>query len=287
MRGSLNIAARLIEDARKLRERFLLEPDAFRLLESAGIRCPRRFFARDAAQAATFDYAVLGQGRVVVKVVSPAVAHKSDVGGVEFVANDRGAIAAAVAGMAQRFAGSPFHGCSISEYVPHDSAPGGEWLLGLRWTDEFGPVITVGAGGVATEFLAAALTEGRDLAAFAPDHVTTTAAQTRLQQLAWTPLLTGGVRKQTARATIEELFATIERFEALATLCRPDGITDLEVNPLVPVNGRLTALQEAFLDERVDIMTATVAFGMGIDRSNIRFVVHAGAPDASRPRKNS
>ena len=36
--------------------------------------------------------------------------------------------------------------------------------------------------------------------------------------------------------------------------------------------------QEEFLDERVDVMVATVAFGMGIDRSNIRFVIHAGAP---------
>jgi ATP-dependent DNA helicase RecQ len=36
--------------------------------------------------------------------------------------------------------------------------------------------------------------------------------------------------------------------------------------------------QDAFIDEKCDVVVATVAFGMGIDRSNIRFVLHARMP---------
>jgi ATP-dependent DNA helicase RecQ len=36
--------------------------------------------------------------------------------------------------------------------------------------------------------------------------------------------------------------------------------------------------QEAFAAESCDLVVATVAFGMGIDRSNVRFVLHVGLP---------
>jgi ATP-dependent DNA helicase RecQ len=40
------------------------------------------------------------------------------------------------------------------------------------------------------------------------------------------------------------------------------------------------ALQDAFMADQLDVLVATTAFGMGIDKPNVRFVIHAAVPDS-------
>src|SRR6201988_3176095 len=69
------------------------------------------------------------------------------------------------------------------------------------------------------------------------------------------------------RSKVDELTTALTR-RGLKALRYHAGLADDERR----------ANQDAFINERTDIVVATVAFGMGIDRSNVRYVIHAGAP---------
>jgi len=65
--------------------------------------------------------------------------------------------------------------------------------------------------------------------------------------------------------------------ESLASWLAGEGLKAAHYHAgMEPAARRLT--QEAFAEERLDIVVATVAFGMGIDRSDVRCVIHAGLP---------
>src|SRR5512141_1147530 len=112
---AVSTAARLVAAARERNEDSLLEFDGFDILEAAGIRCPRRRFVRSSLEAETLDTKALGSDRAVVKVVAPHIAHKSDVGGVAVVTNQRDDIVTAIRRMERAFEGQTVAGYSINE----------------------------------------------------------------------------------------------------------------------------------------------------------------------------
>ena len=65
--------------------------------------------------------------------------------------------------------------------------------------------------------------------------------------------------------------------EELAQDLRDEGFNALPYHAGLPAAQR-NSHQEKFLKDEVNIVVATIAFGMGIDKSNVRFVVHADLP---------
>ena len=68
-----------------------------------------------------------------------------------------------------------------------------------------------------------------------------------------------------------------KRVENVAARLRAVGLAAEAYHAGMP-SGERTRVQEAFLQDRVQIVVATVAFGMGIDKPDVRFVVHYDVP---------
>lgn len=68
-----------------------------------------------------------------------------------------------------------------------------------------------------------------------------------------------------------------KKVEEVADLLHVNGINALPYHAGLDPQVRIYN-QEAFLNEEVDVMVATIAFGMGIDKPDVRFVIHYDAP---------
>ena len=68
-----------------------------------------------------------------------------------------------------------------------------------------------------------------------------------------------------------------KKVEELAETLKVNGINALPYHAGMDSNTR-THNQDAFLLEEVDVIVATIAFGMGIDKPDVRFVIHYDVP---------
>ncbi|TVP57467.1 MAG: ATP-dependent DNA helicase RecQ [Gemmatimonadales bacterium] len=106
------------------------------------------------------------------------------------------------------------------------------------------------------------------------------------------PNLRIGVRKKGEGNTRREILALIREWEgesgivyclsrkavdSTATFLRSKGIDARPYHAGLDPEERIRN-QEAFQNDEIEVIVATVAFGMGIDKSNVRFVIHRDMP---------
>lgn len=236
----------------------LLENEVYSLLKQLGISTPRFIFIKKGKKAAAGSLNRLKSRRVVLKVVSPQILHKSDVGGVAFVENKPGSVNRAMARMLSDVPGKfeaesglapDIRGVLVLEKIDAgDLGFGSEFLVGIRNSRDFGPVVTMGLGGLDVEYLSERLKE-RSAVAIGSAHLLRPGdIIPLLEPLAVFDKLVKPFRGKPAPLGRETLAATFRRFIELAVHLSPYSrrsayvIEEAEVNPFVVHAGRLIPL---------------------------------------------
>jgi acetyltransferase len=134
--------------------RMLTEPEAKAAVAAYGIAIPGIIVARSPEEAEMAAKQLLKNGgKVVVKVLSKTISHKSDIGGVVLDIGTPAAAREAAVAIASRVAAhdpeAGLEGFAVQPMVERKTAQ--ELILGMSRDPIFGPVVLFGAGGVAVE----------------------------------------------------------------------------------------------------------------------------------------
>jgi acyl-CoA synthetase (NDP forming) len=215
--------------------RTLSEHESKAFLRAGGIVLPEEDLARSAAEAV----AIAGRigAPVALKVQSPQIPHKTEVGGVLLGARDAAAVAAGYdALVAQARAAAPeadIDGVLVGPML----APGIELMAGIVHDPDFGPMLVAGFGGTLVEVLQDSVLE--------PVPVDRETALAMIGRLRGRALLEGA--RGAAPADVE---AFADLLAGLSRLAQAAGgaIGELDLNPVfVYPRGKGIAVVDALL----------------------------------------
>lgn len=208
-----------IDHAREAHRTFITEASAQRIAEACGIDTPQAAVANDLEQAR--DLAARFGYPVVLKIASPDILHKSDIGGIALDLADDAAVTAAyeqiIARVLHRMPDARIWGVTVQKQLP----PGREVIIGVNRDVNFGPILMFGLGGIYVEVL-------RDVT-FRLCPVTLSEAREMISEIRAVGLLRGA--RGAAPADLEAIAQVITKVSAL--VMEFDDITELDVNPLI------------------------------------------------------
>lgn len=259
----------MFEQARADGRDTLFEFEVYELLRSSGAETPPRSVLIERGSRPTDgEFSVFEGGKVVLKIVSPSILHKTEVGGVKVVENTPAKVRSAwrrmlaevpenVAAMVRAnpdsapdaYAGlsgdalisaitHDVRGVLLVEFMQPDSqAFGNELIVGIRNTREFGMVLGAGLGGTDTELYAERFRKGQAVVAAS---TALTDGETFFEMFRKTlsyKKLAGLTRGQRRIVTDEQLIECFSSFIDMANYYSSDNpeapfvIEELEINP--------------------------------------------------------
>ncbi|MHA2295001.1 MAG: acetate--CoA ligase family protein [Candidatus Hodarchaeales archaeon] len=212
-------ARNLIKKIAKLGRYNLLETEARELLDYYDIPLPQSMLVTSSDEA--IKAALKISFPVALKIVSPDILHKSDIGGVILNVKTELEVKQAyekiIQNTTRKFSPSKIVGVLVSPMAPK----GQECIIGMVKDPQFGPVMMFGLGGIFVEVL-------KDVS-FRVSPLTDLDTDEMIKEIQGYPLLTG-LRGEAAK-DIRALKDTINRISQLA-LDHPE-IQEIDLNPVI------------------------------------------------------
>lgn len=209
----------IIKKALKSKRTALTEVESKQLVAEAGFPVVETRLAKTKAQAIATSKEM--GFPVALKIVSPDIIHKSDLGGVKLgVANAAQvgrAYAEIVAAARRQGPKVAIHGVSVQKMAK----PGVEVIMGMSKDDQFGPVLMFGLGGVFVEVL-------KDVAFRIVPLLRRDASQ-MIREIKGYPLLEGYRGQEPANISVlEDLLLKLSDF-----VDKTPQIKELDLNPIM------------------------------------------------------
>jgi len=223
------------EVAARLKSGTLSEAGSKALLRDAGIAVPDEVLVTARSE---LDPAIARIGfPLAMKIQSPDIPHKSEVGGVRLGIATKGEVFLAFEALLQNARRHRPEAAIEGVLVTPMARKGVEIIIGTLTDQTFGPMVMVGLGGITTELFADVI--------YRPAPVSAIEAHAMLAELKAAPLLHG--YRGTPKADTAALAQLIAQVSELAAACR-DQIAEIEINPvLVHAEGHGVTIVDALV----------------------------------------
>jgi acyl-CoA synthetase (NDP forming) len=227
--------SQVLADAIAQGKRFLNEVESKEVLRDAGISTIETHLASSRDEAVALAEKV--GFPVVLKIISPQIVHKSDIGGVRLGLNSKEEVSSIydemISQVRTKEPSATIEGISVQSMA----RPGVEVIIGMSKDPQFGPVLMFGLGGVLVEVL--------EDVSFRIVPLVKRDAQEMIKEIKGHPLLEGYRGQEPAN--IEMLEETLLKLSDLAQ--SHSEIKEIDLNPIFAYKDGLTAVDARIILE--------------------------------------